>query len=265
MPRISVCIPTYNYGRFIGAAIESALGQSLQDFELIVSDNASDDDTQEIVNRYAESDSRIRYFRNATNIGMVGNWNCCLELARGEYVKFLCADDLFEDYALERLSRLLDDHPQVVLASGARRVVVEGGGRERILAYSNRTEVVKGRTAIRKCIARGNLIGEPSAVIFRRSAVASGFDAGYPQVTDFEMWLRMLEGGDFAFTPEVVCVFRHHAEQETSKNFRTKQAFADEFRLCRAYAAKVRKADLWTGLVRRWVAMWVFALRGGRP
>lgn len=256
MPKISVCIPTYNYGRFVGAAIESVLAQSRSDFEVIVSDNASTDQTRSVVEALACRDRRIRYLCNDRNLGMVANWNRCLELAGREYVKFLCADDLLEPGALERLARLLDEHPQAVLAAGARRVIVEGGEGERVLAYARQTIVVPGRVAIRRCIARGNLIGEPSAVLFRRAAVTGGFDANYPQVTDFEMWLRLLERGDFVFTPEIVCTFRHHAEQETRKNLRANLAFADEFRLCRAYADKVPKIDLWQGLLRRRLAMW---------
>ena len=263
MPKISVCIPTYNYGRFVGAAIESVLVQSRTDFEVIVSDNASTDQTRAVVEALACRDRRIRYLCNDRNLGMVANWNRCLELASGEYVKFLCADDLLEPDALGRLGRLLDEHPQAVLAAGARRVVAEGGGQGRVLAYARQTIVTPGWITIRRCIARGNLIGEPSAVLFRRAAVTGGFDANYPQVSDFEMWLRLLGRGEFAFTPEIVCVFRHHAEQETKKNLRANLAFADEFRLCRAYADQVSKLDLWQGLLRRRLAMWAFALRAG--
>ena len=263
MPRITVCIPTYNYGRFVGAAIASVLDQSLQDFEILVSDNASTDETADVVAQWAGRDGRVRYRRNDHNLGMVANWNCCLAAAGGEYVKFLCADDLLEPGALELLSGLLDRHPGVVLASGARLLVTEDGGPGRVLAYSGREQLLPGSRVIRRCIARGNRVGEPSAVIFRRVALAGGFDERYPQVADFQMWLRLLECGDFAFTPQVVCRFRQHAEQETKKNLKARQGFADELRLCRAYAGKVPATALWEGLARRYLALWLHLLRTG--
>lgn len=260
MAKVTVCIPTYNYGRFVGAAIASVLTQSLQDVEILVSDNASTDNTREVVAELAGKDRRIRYFCNERNLGMVANWNRCLELAGGDYIKFLCADDLLEPGALALLGGLLDRHPGVVLASGARRLMAEDGRRCGILAFSGRAALLPGPRVIRQCIARGNRIGEPSAVMFRRSALLAGFDESYPQVADFEMWLRLLEAGDFVFTPEVVCLFRQHEAQVTRENLKAKLAFADELRLCRAYAGKVPRRDLWAGLLRRYAAMWAHAI-----
>ena len=84
---VSVCIPTYNYGRFLGQAIESVLAQTWGDFELVVCDNASTDDTQDVVASFR--DERIRSYRNDANIGLFGNFSRCLELARGELTEAL--------------------------------------------------------------------------------------------------------------------------------------------------------------------------------
>ncbi|HEX2037869.1 MAG TPA: glycosyltransferase family 2 protein, partial [Chloroflexota bacterium] len=81
---MSVCISTYNRSRYLRRAIESVLGQTFGDFELIVSDDRSPDDTAEVVAQYR--DPRLRYHRNAENLGLVGNYNRCLELARGQYI-----------------------------------------------------------------------------------------------------------------------------------------------------------------------------------
>src|SRR5208283_3355105 len=92
-PKISVLIPTFEYGRFLPEAIESVLAQDLMDFELIISDDASRDDSGEVIRRYAARDPRIRYRLHERNIGMVANWNWCLKEACGEYVKFVFGDD----------------------------------------------------------------------------------------------------------------------------------------------------------------------------
>ena len=83
-PRVSIGLPVYNGERYLAQSIECLLGQSFTDFELIVSDNASTDSTPAIVRRYAEKDSRVRWFRSETNRGLAWNFNRVVELARGE-------------------------------------------------------------------------------------------------------------------------------------------------------------------------------------
>jgi glycosyltransferase involved in cell wall biosynthesis len=91
MTSVSVCIPTFNYGRYIGRAVESVLAQTTRDFELLVVDNASTDETPDVLARFR--DPRLRVHRNESNIGLFGNFRRCLELTSGELVKFLAADD----------------------------------------------------------------------------------------------------------------------------------------------------------------------------
>ena len=86
-PKVSVCIPTYRGAATLGAAIASVLAQSMADFELVVLDDNSPDNTADVVAGFA--DGRIRYLRNPANLGPEGNWNRCLTEARGAYVKVL--------------------------------------------------------------------------------------------------------------------------------------------------------------------------------
>src|SRR5688500_6704463 len=106
---ISVCIPTFNYGHFLGRAVESVLAQDHGDFELIVVDNASTDDTQAVLARY--DDPRLRVVRNPSNLGLFGNFERCLELAGGELVKFLASDDWLHPAYLREAVALAEAHP----------------------------------------------------------------------------------------------------------------------------------------------------------
>jgi len=116
MPKISVCIPVYNRSRYIASTIRSVLNQEFVDYEIIISDNASTDDTIEIVKSF--DDSRIYLHRNQKNIGMYPNFNRCINLARGDYIKFLLSDDLFiTPHALAKYARVLDEHPDVGIVS----------------------------------------------------------------------------------------------------------------------------------------------------
>jgi glycosyltransferase involved in cell wall biosynthesis len=236
MVKVSVCIPTYNYGHFVGDAIESVLSQTLQDFEIIISDNASTDDTEAVVSRYAVDDPRIRYVRNQTNLGMVANWNRCLSLATGEYVKFLCADDLLEKDCLTKLAALLDRYQSTSLASCARGIMV-GGECTQYLSFSDKTELVEGPDCIGRMLTGGNLVGEPTAVMFRRSSASRGFDPEYQQLTGMEFWLYLLKQGGFVFSPEILCFYRQHEGMETKKNIKSFRILTEGWRLFLAYSS----------------------------
>lgn len=126
MPKISVCIPAYNRAHLIGATVRSVLAQNYDDYEIVVSDNCSSDDTVEVVRRFG--DSRIKVFRNERNLGMYPNFNRCIERTTGEYIKFLLSDDYFVTRdALATYVRVLDAHPEVGLVSSAYVSVNERG------------------------------------------------------------------------------------------------------------------------------------------
>jgi len=110
-PRVSIGLPVYNGEKFVTQAIESVLAQTFPDFELIISDNASTDRTQEICQVLAAQDPRVRYFRHEKNLGAAPNFNYVFELARGEYFQWLAADDMLAPEFLSRCVPILDDDP----------------------------------------------------------------------------------------------------------------------------------------------------------
>ena len=127
IPRLSIGLPVYNGEEYLAQSIEALLGQSYEDFELIISDNASTDSTADICRRYGRQDSRIRYIRQARNIGLSPNHNFVLQQSRGEFFKWAAADDLYGRDLLKRCVDALDEHPGVVLAH-AWEVAIDGAG-----------------------------------------------------------------------------------------------------------------------------------------
>ncbi len=128
MPRLSIGLPVYNGEGYIGEAFEALLGQTYEDFELIVSDNASTDGTSEICLRYARQDQRIRYIRQEHNIGLMPNHTFLIQQARGELFKSAAHDDLYARDLLERCVQALDEDPDAVLAH-AWTAVIDSAGR----------------------------------------------------------------------------------------------------------------------------------------
>jgi len=127
IPRLSVGLPVYNGQRYLAEALDSLLGQSFTDFELIISDNASTDGTEEICRRYAAEDRRIRYIRQPRNIGANPNHNFVLSEGRGEYFKWAAHDDLYGRDLLARCVAALDEHPDVVLSHADMAIIDETG------------------------------------------------------------------------------------------------------------------------------------------
>jgi glycosyltransferase involved in cell wall biosynthesis len=115
-PRLSVGLPVYNGENYLAESLDALLGQSYEDFELIISDNASTDGTADICRRYGKQDSRIRYIRQPRNIGLAPNHNFVFQQSRGELFKWAAADDLYGRDLLRCCVDALDAHPEVVLA-----------------------------------------------------------------------------------------------------------------------------------------------------
>jgi glycosyltransferase involved in cell wall biosynthesis len=109
-------MPVYNGANYLRAAIESILAQTFTDFELIICDNASKDETEAIAREYAARDPRVRYHRNERNIGPSANYNLTFELSRGQYFKWAAHDDVLEPTYLEETVRVMDQDAEVVLA-----------------------------------------------------------------------------------------------------------------------------------------------------
>jgi glycosyltransferase involved in cell wall biosynthesis len=115
-PRLSIGLPVYNGENYLAESIEALLGQSYENFEMIISDNASTDGTPDICRRYEKQDSRIRYVRQPHNIGAAPNHNFVVGQARGELFKWASHDDLYARDLLKRCIDALDQFPQVILA-----------------------------------------------------------------------------------------------------------------------------------------------------
>jgi len=238
-PRVTIVIPSYNYARFLPDSIGSAAAQTFPDTEILVLDNASTDETAEVVRGFAARDRRIRYVRNKTNIGAIPNFNKGIALAAGEYVKVLCADDRLEPECLERTLPPLERDPAIALSGCARRYIdAQGRPFGSILSFTDRSAVLPGPDVIVRCLFRGNLIGEPSAVLFRKRDADPGFSTDYRQLVDLDFWFRLFERGAFAFAAEPLCNLREHEGQTTVRNLWTFSAARDEWKIYRDYGRK---------------------------
>jgi glycosyltransferase involved in cell wall biosynthesis len=221
-PLVSVLIPVYNGEPFLAECIESVLAQDFADYELLISDDGSTDGSARVIQRYAERDGRIRWWRNPHNLGIGGNFNACLKAARGEYVKYVLQDDkLLDPSVVRRMVATLEGDSTVSLVVLASQRIDADSKLIHTRDRFGRSGVWEGKEVIAKCLGENaNLIGEPSLALFRRAQAARGFDEGLRQLLDLELWFHLLEQGRFAYIAEPLCAFREHAAQQSEVNWR---------------------------------------------
>src|SRR5256885_1918015 len=135
VPRLTIGLPVYNGANYLAESLEALLGQSYEDFELIISDNASTDGTADICRRYEKQDSRIRYVRQPHNIGLAPNHNFTVEQAKGELFKWASNDDLYGRDLVKCCVDALDVYPHVVLAHSWTAMIDSSGTVTKTMEY----------------------------------------------------------------------------------------------------------------------------------
>ena len=205
-PKVSVLIATYNRERFISEAIDSVLKQSFTDWELIVIDDASTDNTTAVVNKYMRKDSRITYFKNPINLGISKSRNKGLSLARGTYIATLDSDDIWIDETkLEKQVEFLDINKEYALIGGGIIYIDTDSKPLRKMLYPIYDSI------IRNVILQFNPFPH-STVLIRKSAidVVGNYDESMKTCEDYDMWMRIGMSYKFTNIPKVLAGYRVH-------------------------------------------------------
>lgn len=195
-PLVSICIPTYNRAGIVGKAIESALAQSYPDLEIIVVDNASTDDTGQIVRNI--TDRRLLYHRNPENLGLFGNFNRCVELAKGEIIHILHSDDFIDPDFTQTCVRFFMDHPSVMLTFSSATIITSSG--EVDISYAGGDLFFPAPEGFRRVLTEQSFIVCPSVMIRREVYQKFGrYSPGYPYSADLHYWLKISRFCDIGY------------------------------------------------------------------
>lgn len=227
-PVVSVIIPAHNYGCFISAALDSLAAQTFANWECIVVDDGSTDNTPEVVKAYAAKDNRVRYLRQE-NSRQAAARNNGLRNSGGRYFQFLDADDLIEPRKLERQVEYLERHPDVDIVYGDTRFFPSENPSE--LLYSMWGENAPWQPGISGCgaevllpLLQLNTI-PINAALTRRSIIdrVGLFDETLPPVEDWDYWLRCAEAGasfHFSDTEGTRALVRSHLSSSSKSRLR---------------------------------------------
>jgi len=217
-PEISVALPVHNGANYLRAALDSVLAQEWGDFELVVSENASTDETPDILREYSRQDRRIRVSRTDTLIDVASNINRAVDLASGAWVKLVCHDDLLKPNCLTRMREVLSSlaTPSVGLVCNAEEWLFSNGVRYRIETEYTAPARLEGRDFLRNLLtgtARAPLPSVTTAMVRKEAWDDAGrFDPRFAHC-DIFLWSRLLTRWDYVFVPEILTVNRIHGMQ----------------------------------------------------
>jgi glycosyltransferase involved in cell wall biosynthesis len=196
MPQVSVVLPTFNRADVLGRSIQSVLSQSFTDFELIVVDDASQDNTISVVHSF--TDPRIRYIKNKENLGGAESRNVGIQHAQAEIIAFQDSDDEWRPMKLEKCVRELRDNKDLIGVYSAYWQI--NGNNVRYMPISQPSKIDED---MNKALLWGSFVGTPTAVVYKKYINdCSGFDKEMPRFQDWELFIRLSSRGKFLFIDE---------------------------------------------------------------
>jgi len=249
---VSICIPAYNNEKYISKTINSVLGQTYQDFEIIISDDASKDRTIEIAKSF--NDSRIKIFNNGINLGLTTNWNRSIELAQGDYIKLVCGDDIIYPTCIEKQVKVLDNDINFSIALVTSCSHVINSIDKVIFKRKNifKPGINNPQKVIKRCLQIGtNLIGEPMVGMFRRSILREDmkYDGSNPYLIDLDFWFKLLQKGNLYTINDYLSAFRiSSGTLSASLNIRQFILFKDFIKL-QHQKKTINAVDLQIGII----------------
>jgi glycosyltransferase involved in cell wall biosynthesis len=270
MPTISVIVPNYNHARYLHQRVETILQQTLQDFELILLDDCSTDESRPILSSYA-SDPRVRLEFNDVNSGSTfKQWNKGVRLARGKYVWIAESDDYADKRLLERLVAVLENDPAVVFAFCRSWRIAEGDHLDGFVYFYpdrlnprwNADFCVDGRDECRNSFPRFNPIRNASAVVFRKAVYegVGGADEAFRLSGDWKLWAAMALMGKVAYLAEPLNYQRFHGAN-VQINTSAKVVTAENLEVVRWILNQVVPAeDVLQEVLEQQAGSWVAAL-----
>lgn len=239
-PSISVLMPAYNAEKYISLAIESILNQTLRNFELIIIDDCSTDDTWNIIQQYANKDSRIKGYRNAVNSKICKTLNRGISLVKGDLIARMDADDWSYPERLEKQFQLMKENEDIVISGGT----IEICDSEMIVL--NKRKYNLSDKKIREKIFKYSPFCHP-AVIMRTGAIlkAGKYDENLFDAEDYDMYFRIGKFGEFKNLPDTILKLRTSPSSVSQKNARRQEKLTLKIRekATKEYGYKMNYSD----------------------
>jgi len=218
---VSVIIPNYNHAKYLDERIQSILSQTYTDFEIIILDDCSTDESRQVIEKYRANSHVSRVVYNETNSGMVfSQWRKGIELAKGDLIWIAESDDSCHNSLLENLVKEFED--ENVVLSFCKSLMISDKGALGIYPsqqFMNKTFRCDGRSFIKKYLVHKNIVVNASSAVFRKSAfyeIPTDYTE-YKGVGDWLFWIYLAERGAVCYAPLPLNYFRKHDMNTTSR------------------------------------------------
>ncbi|TKH07580.1 glycosyltransferase, partial [Bacillus wiedmannii] len=221
LPKVSILIPAYNRPYYLELALNSALNQTYENIEIIISDDSTNNEVNAMIQPYLREYECITYAKNETPL-VAENFNKCIELANGDYINFLLDDDLFHHEKIERMMKYFLTLENISFVTSYRELIDENG---EILPPSTLNMKIAKETTLFEGKELGNyilknlknIVGEPTTVLFNRDLFEGKFGyfkgKAYSSINDIATWLDMMRKGKVVYIQEPLSYFRQHSGQ----------------------------------------------------
>lgn len=278
MTKVSVILPNYNHSAFLTQRIESILSQTFQDFELIILDDCSPDNSREIIERYRQHHLVSQIVYNAQNSGSTfKQWEKGISLAQGEYIWLAESDDYCDPTFLSELVSVLDSNSNIGIAYCQSFSVDQNN--TPLNSWIKQTElftpniwkhdfVINGKVAIINLLIYRNIIPNASAVVFRKTTYyqSSGINTKMKLNGDWLLWTKLLEVSDLAFVSKELNYFRQHTNKATGFNTKNYNGLKEQIELY-SYIENTIGINAFQKKTMTYLALkrWLFQFLTGNP
>jgi len=218
MPEISVVMTSYNHERYLSEAIESVLGQTYKDIELIIVDDASIDKSKNIILKYADKDERVRYVFHDKNFGIARTTNDGFDEAKGNFIAYMQSDDVWFLHKLETQIQVLKQNPDLIVWSDAVIIDSNGNNTGQLMTERARAQNKKKSGFIFTEYLTSGYIYVQSTIFKREYARRIRFDTKLRYTNDYKFILELSVGHEFFFIPEPLLKYRIHGDNTSFKN-----------------------------------------------
>jgi glycosyltransferase involved in cell wall biosynthesis len=244
MPKVSVIIPNYNHAIFLDRRIDSVLSQTIDDFEVIILDDNSGDNSKAIISQFSSHPTIAHIVYNESNSGSVfRQWKKGLKLAKGQYIWIAESDDAADPFFLEKMIPVLDDNPDVGFVYSDSLILKNGASSGRLFSdfrnfhFKNskwgQSYINDGRSEITECLWKSCTVNNASAVLFRRSAIEkiNPFDRDFRFFGDWYCYLKLCRENKIAYVHEPLNHYNEHSANASLHSRRNLNYVVEYFRI----------------------------------
>jgi glycosyltransferase involved in cell wall biosynthesis len=242
IPEVSVILPAFNSGKYIGRAIESVLRQTFSDFELIVVNDGSTDNTEQVVQSF--SDQRIRYVKNPKNEGLIHSLNRAIDLSRGKYIARMDGDDICQPARFAKQKLFLDQNQEVAVVASTIEFINELEEKTGDWKLDKQTITPE---QIKRTILKENCIAHPTVMMRSEIIKELKYQRYQENIEDYDLWLRILGRGDkIAKIDEPLLLYRIHANSITGMHLKNANPYFKHLQMKLRFLSKSKHTSLFS-------------------